>query len=81
MKRLKFKHLSFEDRVFIQARLNLGSSFVSIGKGIGKDRTTISKEVRRGRYVLSGDTNAEECPLTKKPPYVCNGCEKIQLRN
>jgi len=58
MKQLKFKHLSFEDRVFIQARLELGCSFTKIGKGINKDRTTISKEVLRGRYIISSSKGA-----------------------
>lgn len=42
----KHKHLTAEDRKFIEDSLNHKMSFVSIAKALGKDPTTISKEVR-----------------------------------
>ena len=40
------KHLKIEERSIIEAMLNERSSFTEIGKVLGKDRTTVSKEVR-----------------------------------
>jgi len=79
MKGLKFKHLSFEDRVFIQGRLDMGSNFAAIARGLHKDRTTISKEVYRGRYVLTKTDRYPSCPKNSKAPYVCNGCERKEI--
>ena len=43
------KHLSLEDRVFIENSLNQGLSFKEIAKYLCKDPTTISKEVKARR--------------------------------
>jgi len=43
------KHLTLDERGYIQAGLNSGYSFRRIGEGINKDPTTISKEVRQHR--------------------------------
>lgn len=40
------KHLTLEERTVIQSMLDNCSSFTEIGNALGKDRTTISKEVR-----------------------------------
>ena len=40
------KYLKIEERSIIEAMLNERSSFTEIGKVLGKDRTTVSKEVR-----------------------------------
>lgn len=45
------KHLTQEDREYIEQELNNGSSFKDIAKFLCKDPTTISKEVRKHRYV------------------------------
>lgn len=42
----KQKHLTLESRITIETKLNAGDSFKSIGRFLGKDCTTISKEVR-----------------------------------
>ena len=52
-------------------------TFKAIGKRIGKDQTTVSKEIRlhaqsyRNGFVKTDDI----CPKLLKAPYVCNGCE------
>ena len=46
----KYKHMSFEDRCTIQEFLNLGYSFTTISKRIGKDRRTVSKEIFNHRF-------------------------------
>lgn len=43
----KNKHMTLEDRATIQAELDKGTSFKEIGELIGKDCTTISKEIRK----------------------------------
>ncbi|MBS7340967.1 MAG: helix-turn-helix domain-containing protein [Lachnospiraceae bacterium] len=40
------KHLTFSDRVYIEQELMQGSSFRNIAAGLGKDPSTISKEIR-----------------------------------
>ena len=44
---MKNKHLSFDDRLQIEKGLNENKSFKQIGKDIGKDCTTISKEIKK----------------------------------
>ena len=43
---MKNKHLSFDDRLEIERYLKENLSFKQIGKNIGKDCTTISKEIK-----------------------------------
>lgn len=68
----KNKHLTMEDRVTIEVLVGTGLSFSAIARRIGKDRTTVAKEVRARRYRVG--TGREPCPRLLKPPYVCNGC-------
>ena len=43
------KHLSLQDRIYIQNELSKGSSFKDIARFLYKDTTTISKEVKSRR--------------------------------
>ena len=43
------KHLTLEDRIYIENKLNKGTSFKDITRFLCKDPTTISKEVRAHR--------------------------------
>ena len=43
------KHLSLEDRKYIERSLNNGSTFKDIARFLCKDPTTISKEVKLHR--------------------------------
>ena len=79
MKAKKYKHLSFEDRCTIEEFLNYGYNFTQIANRIGKDRTTISHEVRKHRF-LRNNSNVF-CPIISKPPYVCNNCSKKNYCN
>ena len=82
----KYKHLTEEERLEIQQCLDHGMTFKAIGKRIGKDQTTISKEVKkhlqtRGSEVkrLNEDgteARREVCPDLLKSPFVCNPCNK-----
>ena len=78
MKTKKYKHLSFEDRCTIEEFLNNHYNFTQIGNRIGKDRTTISDEIKKHRYLRStNNCNNQPCCFDSKPPYVCNGCSKF----
>lgn len=73
----KNKHMTFADRVEIQECLAKGMTFKAIGLRIGKDKTTVSREVKAHAQTHSnGFTRTEDiCPKLLKAPYVCNGCE------
>ena len=78
MKAKKYKHLSFEDRCTIEEFLNYGYNFSQIANRIGKDRTTISDEIKKHRFLrTSSKCNNIPCCFESKPPYVCNGCSKF----
>lgn len=79
----KYKHLTLEDRIEIMECLYKGMSFKSIARRIGKDASTVSKEVKlHARTYESGFTKTKEtCPLLLKAPFVCNGCEKHNRSN
>jgi IS30 family transposase len=81
----KNKHLTFDDRLTIEAMLKSQSTFSEIARTIGKDASTISKEVRKHRELAannwtrrddSGRVLNDECPKLAHSPYVCNGCKQ-----
>lgn len=85
MKKTNYNQLILEQRQTIQYMIDKGHNFTEIGKAIFKDRTTVSKEIKRNRYVKSYffdafDPNGikaaiDKCDSLKKPPYVCNKCK------
>ncbi len=113
----KHAHLTLSDRITIEACLKERMTFSQIGYELGKDPTTIAKEVKghfttrqsslykpcaryskcthhgdicekcmfkwgasckkcNDCYKHCPDFLKESCPKLRKPPYVCNGCEK-----
>jgi IS30 family transposase len=86
LKRIKNKHLTIEDRNNIQDFLDHGMTFKTIGRKIGKDQTTVSKEVKKHvTDVACGYKRVDEhgkelpsevCPQLLKAPFVCNPCSK-----
>ena len=81
----KFKHLTLDDRTEIQMCLDRGVTFKAIAARVGKDQTTISKEVKRHikvnpnsikKFDKHGNPIADICPLLVKAPFVCNPCRK-----
>lgn len=77
----KYKHLTEEDRIEIEDCLRSGVTFKEIAKRIGKDQTTVSKEVRKHLEVIParGTSNGSALPICQKllkAPFVCNGCIK-----
>lgn len=85
MKKTNYNQLNMEQRQVIQYMIDKGYSFTEIGKAIDKDRTTISKEIKRNRYLKSYyfdafdpngiKTAINKCIYLTKPPYVCNRCK------
>ena len=82
----KSKHLTLDDRMEVQECLNKGMTYKAIGKRIGKDQTTVSKEVKKHLVVKeSGVKRKKEdgtpmepvvCPALVKAPFVCNPCQR-----
>ena len=80
---MKNKHMTLEDRIEIQECLCKGMTFKAIASRIGKDPTTVSKEVKLHAKEYSNSftkTNAI-CPRLLKAPFVCNGCSKRNHSN
>jgi IS30 family transposase len=87
----KHKHLSIDDRLEIQGCLDKGMTFRAIAQRIGKDQTTISKEVKKhitvtpSEELIRTDANgaaiaSSPCPALLKAPFVCNSCRKRHAR-
>lgn len=82
----KHKHLTQDERLEIQDCLNRGMTFKSIASRIGKDQTTVSKEVKRHLTASTGsvrrtDQNdnmitSKPCPILLKAPFACNPCKR-----
>ena len=71
----KSKHLSLQDRITIENMLNQHCSFKEIGTSIGKDCTTVSKEIRKHRAVKeSGGYGRQYNPCLHR-----NSCTKENL--
>lgn len=78
-------HLNFQDRLFLQKELTAKVSFRQMALMIGKDPTTLAKEVKRNRiqrnvgFSNSGHNDClhrRTCSLT----HVCPTCSKIYAR-
>jgi IS30 family transposase len=73
------KHLTLNDRTEIQDCLYKGMTFKAIAKRIGKDPTTVSKEVKKHiqtHISLNCKDETAVCPKLLKAPFVCNPCQK-----
>ena len=86
-----YNQLNCHQRETIQILLNIGKTFTEIGEAIGKDRTTVSKEIRRNRYIKSNfydpfdikgiNEAISKCDRLKCKPYVCNTCPNKRICN
>ncbi len=86
LKTTKHKHLTRDDRQEIMECLDKGMTFKAIARRIGKDQTTVSKEVKK--HLTTTETavrhtkpdgapvDARRCPRLLKAPFTCNSCEK-----
>jgi IS30 family transposase len=85
-KSMRNKHMTLDDRLEIQGCLDRGMAFKAIARRIGKDPTTVSKEVKKHFTVkqrAAGNTAREgaaaeprPCPSLLRAPFVCNPCRK-----
>lgn len=77
MNTTKGKHLTLDERIEIQECLTHGMTFKEIGRRIGKDQTTVSKEVKRHIKIHTNSFVKRDdcCPHLLKAPFVCNGCQ------
>ena len=66
MKEKKYKHMTLEDRIEIQECLSKGMSFKDIGKRVGKDQTTISKEVKKHLVTYTNGFRCESEPYLRE---------------
>lgn len=77
------KHLTLEDRIYIENELNKGTSFKDIAKFLCKDPTTISKEVKAHRlsdwYHKGTFYNAKNFCVHRYHCKKTNACGKIIL--
>lgn len=81
-----YNQLNEEQRETIQMYINKGKTFSFISEAIRMNRTTVSREIKRNRYIKSSfyeafdkkgiEQTMGKCDLLKKPPYVCNSCPK-----
>lgn len=55
------RHLSLSDRIFIEQEILQKSSFKSIADALGKDPTTISKEIRNNSYSKPPQNHYRRC--------------------
>ena len=46
------KHLTYDDRLAIQAGLQQGLKVAQIAKNIGKDRSTVGREIKAHRRLV-----------------------------
>ena len=86
----KHRHLTLSDRIAIQECLDKGMTFKATAAVIGKDQTTVSKEVKKRltlskstakRYDLDGNpVPTPVCLALLKAPFVCNACKKRRVK-
>lgn len=86
LKTKKNKHLTAEDRQEIMECLDKGMTFKATARRVGKDQTTVSKEVKKHltitetavKHTGSEGTSASDrrCPRLLKAPFVCNPCDR-----
>lgn len=77
------KHLTQEDRIYIENSLNRGFTFKDIAKYLCKDPTTISKEIKAHRlsdwYHKGSFYNSKNFCIHRYHCKKTNACEKILL--
>ena len=78
------KHLTIEDRIYIQNELDKGTSFKDIARFLCKDPTTISKEVKARRasdwFHKGTFLNAKNFCTKRFRCKKTNACNKILRR-
>ena len=63
------KNLTYDERCIIQKGIHECASKSAIGKTIGKDETTVAKEIRNHRFISYKTSLQLECANYKKCKY------------
>ena len=71
-----WKHLTYDQRKVIVNGITHKYTAKEISEALGFDPTSISKEVKRNRFITSIGKYNSDCNKTKRWPYVCSGCNK-----
>ena len=74
-KKKKQRHLTLTDRIYIEQELVRGSSFTDIGRALGKDPSTIAKEVKLHYEVRQAPRSSQGCANCIN----YKGCDKQHL--
>lgn len=71
-------HWTFEHRKIINNLLSHKKSSVEIAKTIGFDPTSMSKEIKRNRYISKPSKNIGKtyCKRLDRFPFVCLDCKE-----
>lgn len=71
-----WEHLNFEQRKIISSQLSHSAKLCEIAELLGKDPTSISKEIKRNRIIVKQHhkDNKKMCKYTIRYPYCCNHC-------
>lgn len=89
MENSKGKHLTIIDRTTIEYMLKQDCTCLQIAQEIGKDPSTISKEIKRNRIETKANISFDSddrrlhlplCARQKRFPHVCNGCSSAKRR-
>lgn len=83
-------HMSLEDRKFIEECLNAGIKKNQIALRLGKDKSTVTKEIRKRSRIEPGISSDDSQDGSEKPVFaeacsrrdvlfgVCNGCSHLE---
>lgn len=72
----KWKHINLEQRKAILSGISHNKKLCEIADSLDLDPTSISKEVKRNRFLSKYGKFSQVCPLLTRWPYVCNNCTK-----
>lgn len=74
-KKMKWEHFTFEERKLIHSMLCHKAKLNEIAEILGKDPTSVSKEIKRNRFISKdGIEKPKMCVKVLRYPYVCNAC-------
>lgn len=71
-----WKHLILEQRKIISNSISRNIKLKEIADTLGYDPTSISKEVKRNREIISIGLNETKCKKLSRWPYICTNCNK-----
>ena len=75
-----YKQLTKEDRIRIYEGLNRNESLSEIGRAIGKDRSTIAREIKRNREARARAAYGQKCARRKDECPISRACDGICIK-